>query len=496
MNLVGDPWIPLIFQDGRGELVSLREVFAQGEAIRDLVVTPPQRVAVMRLLVCVAQAALDGPADEADWRECRGRLTAAATSYLEKHQGDFELYADGDEGAFLQVPKLEPTDNAVVDKLDFGLAAGANATIFDHEATSEGREQSPAWQALMLLTFQCFSPGGTIGVARWNGRFTTADGSKPKGPGSSAHAPCLDGSPLHTIIRRRDLLSTIHSNLLTREMVTRLPNLQWGRPVWEEMPASAVDPRAEELASSYLGRLVPITRAARLRPGARRLTLVNGVTYPKFPEIREPSITVVPGKNDQHPLPLDLSKHPWRELASVLTMTDSLMEGRALVLRHLRPVDHDDPTDLLSDLWTGGLAADKGKVLDVAEWTFPFWLSQLDSTALAVYQRGVDLANDARYALGQAVGTYCDDLKLSDTKTNQKKCNAAAVLFWGRLDDRHEALIQAASDLEQASYDRWFREVFGAMHEAFRRSCPHQTPRQIRAFARGELRLQLARPEE
>ena len=74
MNLVGDPWIPVIFNDGHSELVSLHDAFARAEEIRDLSATPPQRIALTRLLVCVAQAALDGPTDEADWEKWKSSV--------------------------------------------------------------------------------------------------------------------------------------------------------------------------------------------------------------------------------------------------------------------------------------------------------------------------------------------------------------------------------------------------------------------------------------
>jgi len=51
MNLIGDPWVPVLFRDGKHKLVSLKEIFDAGQNISDLVSTPPQRIAIMRLLV-------------------------------------------------------------------------------------------------------------------------------------------------------------------------------------------------------------------------------------------------------------------------------------------------------------------------------------------------------------------------------------------------------------------------------------------------------------
>jgi len=482
--LVGDPWIPVVFQDGVSELVSLHDAFARGEEIRDLTVSPAQRIALTRLLVCVAQVALDGPADESDWSSCQPRITPASLDYLEQCREAFELYAQDDEGAFLQVPNLEPTDNAVVDKLDFGLAAGNNATLFDHAAGPKGRDQSPAWQAMALVTYQCFSPGGRIGVTQWRGE-------KTQGSGSSEHAPCLDGGPLHTILRAQDLLATIHANLLTMRIIDKMPALEWGRPVWETMPSSAADPCAAALAYSYLGRLVPITRAVRLSPTSQSITLCNGLSYPKFPEAREPSATVI-SKKDGSPicLRIDLEKHPWRELAALLSASPSCMEGRALVLHHLNPGG-----DGTIDIWTGGLAADKGKVLDATEWSFTLPLSMLDDMELQIYKKGMELANKATRALWAAVSAYCDDLKLTDIKTKQRKNNRAAGLYWSHLDSRYNVLIETTADRGVKLGDGWYQEVWKALRTACAQACPHETPRQIRAFAKGSQMLRLKRPE-
>ncbi|HON48891.1 MAG TPA: type I-E CRISPR-associated protein Cse1/CasA, partial [Kiritimatiellia bacterium] len=103
MNLVKEPWIPVVMQDGKPARVSLRDAFAKGEDIADLAANPCQRIALMRLLICVAQAALDGPKDEEDWLACKPRLVPAVLSYLDTWQHRFNLFG---EHAFLQVDGL------------------------------------------------------------------------------------------------------------------------------------------------------------------------------------------------------------------------------------------------------------------------------------------------------------------------------------------------------------------------------------------------------
>src|SRR5439155_23433292 len=115
----------------------------------------------------------------------------------------------------------------MVSKLDLALATGNNATLFDNGG-GEDRIFEPAQLTLNLLSFQCFSPGGRIGLALWGGEETT-------GKGSSDHAPCLAGSMLHAIIRGEDLESTIYLNMLTKSQVADLfGSHRWGRPHWEE----------------------------------------------------------------------------------------------------------------------------------------------------------------------------------------------------------------------------------------------------------------------
>ncbi|MEI6783949.1 MAG: type I-E CRISPR-associated protein Cse1/CasA, partial [Verrucomicrobiota bacterium] len=170
MNLTTDPWIPVLWNDGATRAATLADIFVCGQDIRDLAVRPHERIALMRLFLCVAHAALDGPGDREEWSACLERLPAAARDYLQRWQPAFELF--GDSQRFLQVANLKATkaddeEGNSVSKLDMALATGNNPTLFDNSG-GDGRAFPPEQLALVLLTFQCFSPGGTIGVALWN----------------------------------------------------------------------------------------------------------------------------------------------------------------------------------------------------------------------------------------------------------------------------------------------------------------------------------------
>lgn len=226
MNLVTEAWIPVVRQNGKPDTASLMQIFTEGKQFSDLAVRPHERIALMRLLICIAQAALKGPEDIEAWDNAPNALPQAAKDYLEEWEPSFNLF-DSDK-PFLQIadvekplkekpvknPDLETSSSSKrgrkkgaeenvddeqtsslvrVSKLDFALATGANTTLFDHLGSPNvDRDFSTASLAIWLLTFQNFSPGGTIGVALWKKKPTLGWSSYPKiKPGQSSHAPCL-----------------------------------------------------------------------------------------------------------------------------------------------------------------------------------------------------------------------------------------------------------------------------------------------------------------
>ena len=138
MNLTTDPWIPVIGADGRQRSVSLHDLFASAHELRDLSVKPHERIALLRLLICITQAALDGPKNYDAWETCREAIQSAAKRYLDKWAASFELFGDGQR--FLQVPGLkaakEEGDGNPATKLDLTLASGNNASLFEADAAS------------------------------------------------------------------------------------------------------------------------------------------------------------------------------------------------------------------------------------------------------------------------------------------------------------------------------------------------------------------------
>lgn len=497
MYLTTDPWIPVVWNGGKSGMLSLHDAFLHSHEIRDLAVRPHERIALMRLFICIAQAALDGPADYDDWKSCQSRIAPAARDYLKGWQSAFELFGNGQR--FLQVSNLKKAarksdkvddEGNSVSKLDLMLATGNNSTLFDNAGGGE-RVFTPARLAIMLLTFQCFSPGGRIGVALWNGQETP-------GKGSSDHAPCLAGSMLHAIIRGDHLLHTLHANLLSKSQVAAMVGKErWGRPVWEWPPARFKDADPVGNATeTYLGRLVPLSRAIRLDETSCTLVLANGLKFATYDAWREAMATVivrkVKGQAERVLLRASLDKAPWRELHSLTVKAVSqTSNGGPLALQN---ISGDRPFDL----WVGGLVADQAKLIDSVESVFHVPAGML--TDQRVYEAGVRLAQDMEFRLRRAVSVYHKELgnnldRNEMREQRQRVQSKATFQYWTDAERRVSDLLAVVENPAALGLDMawqktdWGQAVWGAALAAFERACPHETARQIRAYALGRQAL-------
>jgi CRISPR system Cascade subunit CasA len=484
MNLITEQWIPVTWNDGASSLVGLDELFARASDISDLAVKPHERIALMRLLICITQAALDGPADHYAWEDCRDGIAARARDYLRKWKTAFEMFGDGQR--FLQVPNLrsgkKDGEGTEATKLDLALATGHNATVFDN-AGGSARPQPPARLALSLLAFQNLSPGGRIGVAKWNG-------SDTPGAGSSNHAPCIPLSMLHCFLQGQNLLETLHLNVLDREQALDLngPN-SWGKPLWE-LPVLSLAAEAEirNATITYLGRLVPLARAIRLDEDGAGLILANGLDYPAYPEFREPSVTLVERKDAPGLLSASLERSLWRQLPAIAVRRratkDALCGPAALA---------NLPDNTPASLWLGALVTDKAKIEDVVEGVYHIPAGMFKDLGRQTFEAGVAYAEGWEWASVCSVKTYAETLKLQPAPTDKVRRH-----FWTAIE-QHVPTLLALTDTPGVAADfgatAWGKAVRTAAQGAYEFACPRQNPRQIEAFAKGRQQLYLRKPK-
>jgi CRISPR system Cascade subunit CasA len=483
MNLTTDAWVPVLDLQGTRRLLSLQDLFAQAHELRDLAVKPHEKIALLRLLICITQAALDGPADSYEWKECRDDIQPKVKAYLEQWKAGFELFGEGPR--FLQVPGLkaakEENEGNAATKIDIALSSGANATLFDNHADGLNRRMAKQRLALSLVTFQAMAPTSIVGSAVWN------HDTVPKC--TAKHAPAAANSMLHTYLVADSLLDTIHLNLLNKEEAKHLGAGGWGKPVWE-FPVTALADKAAiaNATTSYLGRLVPVSRAIRLEPDGRSLILANGIDYPLLPIFREPAATVILRDEEPAVIGVSLGRSIWRQISSIamkrIAQSNPQSGPRALV---------NVPPDRRTTLWIGALATDKAKILDVVEAAYELPANLFENEGRACYESGAAHADAWSNAVSKGVSCYYERLSVKPVPYER-----ARHFFWTAVEQHVPLLIQAAANpatVGDWKDTEWGKNVRQAALDAYAHACPAQTPRQMEAFAIGHGFLFLPKPE-
>ena len=157
------------------------------------------------------------------------------------------------------------------------------------------------------------------------------------------------------------------------------------------------------------------------------------------------------------------------------------------------------------------MKANKGKFVDVADWTLHLNVSLLGDSALEKYRKGVELADRGSNCIWHAVTAYFEDLGVGEFKRNeagkfkrsdprtrvqrQKVAAKAGLMYWSALDSRYQILIDAANDRATSLGGEWYKILRNAMNQAYEQAFPHQTARQLRAYAAGSKSLRLRRPD-
>jgi CRISPR system Cascade subunit CasA len=489
MNLVDNAWIPVSGMDGKSRLVSLMDVFKEGETIADLSANPCQRIALMRLLICIAQAALDGPADEEDWRQCRSQLPAAAADYLNRWRHRFNLYGDH---AFLQVDGLDIPDNSFIKTPSTLNAASLHggtglSGIWDHTASSLYGNRDDATLPLYLLCYVNFSCSGKVGKAQWRGALF--NGATSAGPSHNY---------LHSYLLGDNILDTIQYSLVPKDAVTRdvvMGNEKhFGVPVWERMPQSPHDSDAMNNASkTYLGRLVPLSRLVKFivsSSGEATCTIgppPDALKMQRLPYIREPAATVVfrKDKDEKSYLLARAGRHIWRDLESVLAT--GRMGGTLSLTSFLQSYVYPQ---LISHfrLWIGGSVrgSNEGKYDDVIEWSTDLNSGCFVDRQLTAYRNGIEKADRGKQTLFAAMLKYCKPKPDAPGKDKRQIPFATAEsVFWNSLDRHFRVLVNVLEKQTVEASANWELQIREAMHTAYSQTCPHETPRQIEAYAQG-----------
>jgi len=518
MNVAFDPWIPVVTAAGKPTLASLHTVLAAGGQFADLAVRPHERVALMRLLLCIAHAALNGPKDYDEWLEVPKKLPGAVEKYLTAWKDSFELFHPGKP--WLQVAELGilPSDKSddsndekswsTLNRLCFTRASGINSTLFDQASNGAAScKYTKEEIALNLLTFQNFFVAGGKAPSRLWGNIEMKKPENPKG------GPCAGKSILFTFLRGKGLFESVHLNLNSYDDLKYIygDGDNWlGKPIWE-MPIKSPDDNAAivNATQTHLGRLAPLTRILRINEDCERVLLGAGFNYPKFQDEKNgfyPDIfaTTVLNKDGEREL---LSARPgrsiWRELHSLTVCKKNASDSSRgpLCLRNVpessscdiivnamitNPQQAGEKVDLIESVFN-----DIPAVLRTSEGTESYkaevkkseaWSSQL-GWAVEIYRKEIDGSWEKRVK----------DAGPAKWELKEKLHSFAAIHYWTTVEKNLSFLMDhlkaIGTDAAIPTREAWRKMLFSAACEAYRIACGQETPRQLRAFVKGWRKL-------
>ncbi len=471
-NLIDEKWIPVLMQDGTPRNVSLEEVFSDTRGlIKDLALIPYERIAVIRLLLCIAHAAL-GTGRVADRpaliRLSIDEISQAACAYLQKWHSRFFLYGPG---AFMQPDALESIGDSSRDKLVFHLSSGSNSTLYDHEAGMGTRHLSSGQTARSMLAFQLFSAGGRSTICKWNGVETSA---------SVKAGPFREKSMLATIVLGESLLETVKSNLLTDKQVES-NGVSLGGAIWEMSLDDRHELESRQVTLTWCGRLVPLARLIKLDRSSNSIILGEALQYAPLPDYREPMATVVEKSKSKDVadrytyISVDPAKMPWRDLSSVLAVKSVTHRGNSkapLVLANLR-------LSRPFKIWTGGLMADQAKDVECVEWMVTVESEFLEEGRIEVYKQAIEVADSLVGLLRNATNRYADVVNIDKADVFR---SPAQRMFWDILAEARYQKFLFSDDYDPETWRGYVRDV---ARTAYDQVCPRSSARQIQAYTLG-----------
>ncbi len=474
-NLVDAPWIPVV-DVGR---VSLLELFSNHE-LKALGGNPVQKIAVLKLLLAIAQAANHLP-DTKAWEE-KGPVGIARSciSYLERWKHRFDLYDP--EYPFLQLPSASKVALQSYGAVIPYVATG-NTTVLT-ESQME-RQLDDAEKALVLVTLMGFALGGkkTDNSIVFSKGYSNKSRTAKPGPAVSFRGL------LHSFTAGEILIETLWLNLVTEDALHeyRMFNGGIGKPPWERMPAGEACPVAEELKTTLMGRLVPVCRFCLLTE--KGLHYTEGIQHMNYQDgIFDPTVAADTTRKKVKVLWADPGKRPWRQLPALLSFIKhtgssfDCFQLRTALPRASRQVRN-------FAVWSGGLKVSRNAGEQFFKGTDDFvesevWLSGslINETWFSQLQHEMKLLEKMAKQLYGSIRAYYTFLNAEGDGMAAR----GTSVFWQLCENDFQDLVDACDvcgdddDNELAGIRKRF------IHHALRvydRTCPSDTARQLEAWA-------------
>lgn len=480
-NLVDEPWIPLADYG----LVSLKDIFLNN-CYKSLGGNPIQKIAILKLLLAIAQAAAT-PKDTEEWQQLGTEgLATQCLAYLEKWYDCFYLYGDR---PFLQMPAIAAAEIKSFGVLLPEISTG-NTTLL-HSSQVE-REMSYPEQALILLTQMGFALSGkkTDNSIVLTPNYRAKQNDKGKASSGKPGPSVGHLGFLHNFVLGQNLQETLYLNLFTHQALekTNLFSQGVGVAPWEKMPTGEACQVAQNLQHTYMGRLIPMNRFCLL--AEQGIHYSEGILYSNYKEgVYDLSIAVNFAGKEPRALWCDTEKKPWRELVSLLSFINATKSQGFQSLQLTYAIQNAQQLHCEFSIYSGGLRVSsnageqyvsgsddmvESSVLMDAEAIGEIWFIQLT-------QEMKGLEDLAKTLYGRVIA-YFKDLTVEGGKVAAQ----ATHLFWQLCERNFQELVQnCGHQEEQDVIHKKLRPIFASYQsQAFDTFCPKTTARQIDAWAK------------
>jgi len=476
-NLVDEPWIPVV---GVGR-VSLADAF-RNPGLTGLGGNPLQKIALMKLLQAVVQAAWT-PADEDEWRTVGALGLAQKTlAYLEAHRDDFWLYGPK---PFLQMPGVASAEMTSFGAVDPRVSTGNTTVLSQGQAE---RLPDDAEKAVLVVQLMGLGLGGkktdnsVVLSPGYSGK--TNEKGKPSTGKPGASLGFL--GYLHTFALGPTLVQALYSQVVTHDTLSGWAHLPAGLgPIpWETPPTGESCPIAKALRDSLMGMLVPFSRFVLVEDEGLRYS--EGVAHRGYKEGRlEPSTSVDVSGKEPKVLWVDPERRPWRFLTALLSFLEATSKSR-----------FDSPGLRLAvgrraalgwtavGIWSGGLRVSSNAGEQYVAGSDDFVDSEVRvETSLFGTSWFVQLSAEMTALEHLAKLLYASTRAMHEALKSEgdRVAAQASNLFWHLAEGEFPALIEACGDPESA---RAQRKVYVRLaDQAYNAFCPQDTARQIEAWA-------------
>ena len=486
-NLVDENWIPVA---GAG-MVSLRRIFSD-PSLKSLGGNPIQKIAVLKLLLAIAQTAAT-PQDDEEWLAMGTEgMAKKCLDYLEAKKDCFWLYGDK---PFLQMPGIDKAEIK-----EFGVClpyvANGNTTLLSQINKEQFLFDSE--KALLILMSMGFGLGG----GKCDNSIVLSPGylkkSNEKGkPSTGKPGPSIGfWGYLHNFLLGNNLWDTVWLNLFTNENIDVLKIFPegLGNPPWEAPPVGEDCLVAKSLQRTLMGRYIPYSRFVLLKSNGIHFS--EGVLHGTYNEgVVDPSIAVEYSGKKNKVIWVDPNKRPWRSLSSILTFLETQSNNGFDSIQLRIGINRIRSQPRNFGIWSGGLRASgqtagEQKVSgddDFVESEVMLNTKSLGSFLLANLRSEMTTLEDiSKMTYGTILGYY-KDLKTEGKKIAEQGSN----LFWQLCERHFQKLIDYCSEPEAQNILSLRLKFAGIVNQVYNSFCPNDTARQLEAWAKNQPRLGL-----